>query len=296
MNIRLLGQLASRLPFSIALGTAAVGLPRRRSPPSSRNETMGQQRLVEGNPPLSFVYDGQASADLLAKWPKKTADQETRRRTQRNARGLGPIRRPGWRCDACRSSTPTSPSSSGRPISGTPARRKTPILEEIQAIGRSHESGEGGRVRPARHCAATTAGPTAISPTSRRSARTRARRSRRRAASPRKSCFPYFNLAAPGGGLIMAVGWPGQWSATFARDADEWLARHGRPAIDAPLPAAGRGDSHAAGRADVLEGDRTSSGRRTSGGVGCSPATCRGPAASRFVRCTASAAAGSSRG
>jgi alpha-galactosidase len=38
------------------------------------------------------------------------------------------------------------------------------------------------------------------------------------------SAFPYYNLQIPGGqnrpghGLILAVGWPGQWSATFARD------------------------------------------------------------------------------
>lgn len=31
--------------------------------------------------------------------------------------------------------------------------------------------------------------------------------------------WPYFNLEWPGGGVIAAVGWPGSWSATFARDA-----------------------------------------------------------------------------
>ena len=30
--------------------------------------------------------------------------------------------------------------------------------------------------------------------------------------------FPYFNIEWPGGGVIAVVGWPGQWSATFARD------------------------------------------------------------------------------
>jgi alpha-galactosidase len=29
--------------------------------------------------------------------------------------------------------------------------------------------------------------------------------------------FPYFNLQMPGGGIVMAVGWPGQWSCTFTR-------------------------------------------------------------------------------
>ncbi len=30
--------------------------------------------------------------------------------------------------------------------------------------------------------------------------------------------WPYFNLQNPEGGVIIAVGWPGQWEATFARD------------------------------------------------------------------------------
>ncbi|HMO84313.1 MAG TPA: alpha-galactosidase [Lacipirellulaceae bacterium] len=29
--------------------------------------------------------------------------------------------------------------------------------------------------------------------------------------------WPYFNLQMPGGGIILAVGWPGQWSCSFAR-------------------------------------------------------------------------------
>jgi alpha-galactosidase len=32
--------------------------------------------------------------------------------------------------------------------------------------------------------------------------------------------WPYFNLQRPGGGIIMAVGWPGQWEASFTRDRE----------------------------------------------------------------------------
>jgi alpha-galactosidase len=43
-----------------------------------------------------------------------------------------------------------------------------------------------------------------------------------------KSCdgpdgWPYFNLQTPGGGTIIAVGWPGQWAASFARDVGTGL-------------------------------------------------------------------------
>ena len=35
--------------------------------------------------------------------------------------------------------------------------------------------------------------------------------------------WPYWNLQQPGGGIILAVGWPGQWEATFARDHERGL-------------------------------------------------------------------------
>jgi alpha-galactosidase len=35
--------------------------------------------------------------------------------------------------------------------------------------------------------------------------------------------WPYWNLQRPGGGVILAVGWPGQWEATFARDHERGL-------------------------------------------------------------------------
>ncbi len=32
--------------------------------------------------------------------------------------------------------------------------------------------------------------------------------------------MPYFNLAGSNGGLIMAIGWSGDWQATFTRDSN----------------------------------------------------------------------------
>jgi alpha-galactosidase len=36
---------------------------------------------------------------------------------------------------------------------------------------------------------------------------------------PSNSDWPYFNVAWPGAGVIVAVGWPGQWAADFTADA-----------------------------------------------------------------------------
>ena len=35
--------------------------------------------------------------------------------------------------------------------------------------------------------------------------------------------FPYYNLVTPGGGILLAVGWPGQWATAFVRDASNSL-------------------------------------------------------------------------
>ena len=39
--------------------------------------------------------------------------------------------------------------------------------------------------------------------------------------------FPYFNLEWPGEGLIVVIGWPGQWAAQFTRDAGDGLRVRG---------------------------------------------------------------------
>ena len=35
--------------------------------------------------------------------------------------------------------------------------------------------------------------------------------------------WPYFNLQMPGGGMIFAIGWPGQWACSFTRDDQRGL-------------------------------------------------------------------------
>jgi len=35
--------------------------------------------------------------------------------------------------------------------------------------------------------------------------------------------WPYFNLQTPGGGVILAIGWPGQWASSFTRDQADTL-------------------------------------------------------------------------
>ena len=40
---------------------------------------------------------------------------------------------------------------------------------------------------------------------------------------PTNHAFPYYDLQMPGGGVFLAVGWPGQWASSFTRDEQRGL-------------------------------------------------------------------------
>lgn len=40
---------------------------------------------------------------------------------------------------------------------------------------------------------------------------------------PTNAAFPYYNLQMPGGGVFVAIGWPGEWASSFDRNADRDL-------------------------------------------------------------------------
>ena len=92
------------------------------------------------------------------------------------------------------------------------------------------------------------------------------------------SDLPYFNVEWPGQGVIVVLGWPGQWAAEFKRDEADGPAGSRRPGTHPFQTAAGRRGSHAAGRR-CNSGKAIGSARRTSGGGGCWPTTRRAPAA-----------------
>ena len=117
-----------------------------------------------------------------------------------------------------RSSTRTSRRWNGRSTSRTRGTNPTPIIENIQALDLALERGANGEFLLHHNVGSpadgndygpleTPLGPKAI------------KRLGAAGGRPTNSDWSYFNLEWPGQGLIVAVGWPGQWAAEFARDA-----------------------------------------------------------------------------
>ena len=115
------------------------------------------------------------------------------------------------------SSTTTFPSSNGRSTSRTPAQSETPILEDIQALDAT-----GSESTDLNSCCITPSARRPTVPTTDRWRRRWGREVVKRIAAaggrPTNSDLCYFNLQWGDEGRIVAVGWPGQWAAEFARD------------------------------------------------------------------------------
>ena len=234
---------------------AKVDAGRRRDRLAGRSaDHRGQSRArTHTEPPFSFIYGGKPSAELLKTWKlKRSSKKLDEQRTQRTLTWTDPktglvVRCVGGRVPA------TSRPSSGRSTSRTPARpTRRSSRTSRRSTSRFERGAEGEFVL--HHDTGSPCTPTDYQPLETRSARARRSASPPPAGGRRNSDLPYFNLEWPGEGVIVVVGWPGQWAAEFTRDEANGLRCRGRAGTDALQAAPRRGGPHAAGRPAVLEG------------------------------------------
>ncbi|MGA2658696.1 MAG: alpha-galactosidase [Verrucomicrobiota bacterium] len=173
--------------------------------------------------PISFVYGGRSSDDLLAMWPKKTAGKRLdRSRTQHTFAWTDTRTGLEVRCVAVEYSD--FPAAEWTVFFKNAGQADTPILENLQALDATFERGAGGEfilhgnkgdwcVPQSYEPYQLTLGP--------KSDNRFAPEGGRPTNGPKG--WPYFNLQMPGGGMIFAIGWPGQWACSFTRDDQRGL-------------------------------------------------------------------------
>lgn len=93
----------------------------------------------------------------------------------------------------------------------------TPILEDIQALDTPFNRSEDGEFI-LHHSKGSVASPTDFEPYADRLERQSEMRITAAGGRPTNTDMCYFNVALPGEGTIVAIGWPGQWAAQFDRD------------------------------------------------------------------------------
>ena len=173
-------------------------------------------------PPFSFRYGGRPSATLLPTW-KRTRRSHTRdvRRTQHTLTYTDPQTGLVVRCVAVEyHDFPTVEWTLYLKNTGT---KDSHILSDIQALDTRFERFAWRQPESAEfHLHHHTGSPctaTDYQPFTSRLAPKQTLRFAPPAGRPSDSVLPYFNLEMPTSeGVIMAVGWPGQWAAAFERD------------------------------------------------------------------------------
>ncbi|MEI6970317.1 MAG: alpha-galactosidase [bacterium] len=166
--------------------------------------------------PFSFTYDGKSSERLLAEWPVKVTDERLdANRTRRTLTWSDPKTGLEVRCIAV--DYADYPAVEWTVWFKNTGSKDTPILERLQGLDARIERGEGGEFilhgNKGDWCTADSFAPflETLGP----------KESRRFASFGGRStnaAFPYYNLQMPGGGVFVAIGWPGQWAASFVRD------------------------------------------------------------------------------
>jgi alpha-galactosidase len=176
----------------------------------------GPRSALTSEPPFSFTYDGKPSAELLKAWDAKRAARKLDdARTEHTVTWTDPKTGLVLRCVAIEYLD--FPTVEWTLYFKNAGAADTPILEAIQAVDARFERGGGGEFVLHHHtgspCAPNDYEPhaTPLPPKAEKRIATSGGR-------PTNSDLPYFNLAGPDEGVIVVVGWAGQWAATFTRD------------------------------------------------------------------------------
>ncbi|MCL5098328.1 MAG: alpha-galactosidase [Candidatus Omnitrophica bacterium] len=183
----------------------------------ARFEGIMEHDQLTVDPPFSFTCGGRPSADLLKGWTlERTSEAIDAQRTRRILLYRDPATGLVVRCVAVEyHDFPTIEWTLYFKNTGT---APTPVLAGIQAIDAWFQRAGSGEFilhhNTGSPCSAndyqphaTTLGPKAT------------KRITTSGGRPTNSDMPYFNIEWPGGGVIVVIGWPGQWAAEFSRDA-----------------------------------------------------------------------------
>ena len=189
-----------------------------------RRDQWLHDRLLDAtstNLPFSFVYDGKASGELLSAWPKKVQTKKLDGdRTQRTSTWTDP--KTGLEVRSVVVDYGDFPAVEWTVYFTNPGKEVSPLLENVQGLdARLERSAEGEFLL--HHWKGDTSAPDLYQPLDLLLGPNVQQRFAPAGGRGSNGAFPYYNLALPGGGLMLAVGWPGQWATTFSRDAQRGL-------------------------------------------------------------------------
>jgi len=174
------------------------------------------RRPYTTDPSFAFTYDGKPSAEVIKAWSAtRQADRLDEKRTQHTTVWSDPKTGLILRCVAVEYHDFPIVEWTLYFKNNGPA--DTPILSDIRALDVTFERNAEGEFT-LHHQTGSPCAPNDYQPHQTPLGPRASKTITAAGGRPTNSDLPYFNLAWPGEGVIIVVGWPGQWTATFARD------------------------------------------------------------------------------
>ena len=175
-----------------------------------------ESQFGQASPPFSFLYDGKLSGELLKKWQcEKSTKKLDENRTEQTLTYTDPETGLEVRCVAIKYHD--FPTVEWTLYFKNKGKVDTPILKDIQALDLKLTRGEKGEFL-LHHGPGATSEATDYAPVCSTLAPDENLHFAPRGGRPANGAWPYYNLEFDGGGMIIVVGWPGQWASNFKRD------------------------------------------------------------------------------
>ncbi len=177
-----------------------------------------QKKPIGPEPFFSFNYDGKPSSDFLGSWKLKRESRELdSQRVERTLTYSDP--KSGLAIHCVGVEYRDFPVVEWTLYFKNTGATNSPIVENIEALDTQLTRDDAGefllRGNKGDWCAPESYEPVQFDLRPRTSQRFSPVGGR---PTNGERGWPYFNLKTPDGGLILAVGWPGQWAASFERD------------------------------------------------------------------------------
>ena len=171
---------------------------------------------TSADPPFSFVYGGTPSTLLLKQWPvKRETHALDAQRTQHTLTYADPKTGLSVRWTAIEyHDFPTVEWTLTFKNEGT---ADTPLLSEVQAVDTRFHRGKEGEFT-LHSSTGSPCSPNDYEPHARPLGQRATQRITTSGGRSTDSNMPYFNVEWPGQGVIVVLGWPGQWAAEFIRN------------------------------------------------------------------------------
>jgi alpha-galactosidase len=173
------------------------------------------------DPPFSFRYGGEQSGELLKTWKLTRSEKALdANRTEYTLLYRDPKTGLIVRCVALAYND--FPTVEWTLYLKNDGANDSPILEQIQILDTRFERNAEGEFL-LHHSKGSVASPADYEPFDTSLEPKAEERITTTGGRPTNSDLCYFNLEWPGRGVIIALGWPGQWMAEFERDQDRGL-------------------------------------------------------------------------